>query len=247
MEHHGVGVLCQSGVAQIALAYVNGDELYVGVQVLSLADGLTEQVAGHDDHGCTLVNSLCNGSNTGIGGVLGGLIVGGLDVVLLAVVYHGLVAGLVKGLVVDVADIGNKGDLVSAGLGLGTSGGTGLSSSSGTSLGCGSRSGRASLVGATAGEHCQHHACSQSKRSDSLHVIQPPKKIAAFFPPTYSCTNSVKNQPVFSVLTFFCKVCIKKRCQRCNIALGSAPIFSCPAYIPRRRSCRGGYPSGSGP
>ena len=194
-----MGILCQGGVAQIALANVNSDELYIGIEILSLTDGLAKQVAGHYDNGSALVDSLGDGSHTSVGGVLGGLVVSGLDVVLLAIGNHSLIAGLVKGFVVDVADVGNKGDLLSARSGLGT--GASLSCS-GSRAGSG-RSGSAAIGRSAARQHCQHHDRSKNKRSDSLHVIQPPKKFATILSPPYSCTLCEKNQPEFSFLKFF--------------------------------------------
>ena len=98
-------------LGQIAGSNVDGDEINVGVLILYAGDRAAEQVARHNNNVCALFDSLIDGDAARVSGVLGGLIVGIVDAVGLAVGFDALPGRLVEGLVVDGADVGNKGDL----------------------------------------------------------------------------------------------------------------------------------------
>src|SRR5699024_8755568 len=111
-EGEAGGLRAGHGAAQVALAHVDGDEVsLVAVEVLRLAQGGAEEVAGHDDDVIAVGNGGGDGNETSVVGILGGLVVVVLHAVGLAELHHALPGGLVEGLVVDGAHVGNQGDL----------------------------------------------------------------------------------------------------------------------------------------
>ncbi len=164
--HGAVDVAGQGVVAQVALAHVQGDEGHVGVLLSHLGDGLTEGVAGHHDDVVALVGGgLYHGHTLG-GGVTGGLVVVERYAVGVAVSLAGFVGGLVKGLVGDVAVVGDHRHAEIRG------GGSGLGR--GALRGSGLRGGRGGAGGASAatGRQGKHHGQREKQRDKFLGILQ---------------------------------------------------------------------------
>ena len=153
------GVGGGSLVVQVAGGNVQSQELHIGVLLLSLGDGFAEQVAGDDDGLGTVVDSVVHLLQTGGVGVLARTVVVGVQAVCRAEVLHALPGVLVEGLVIDVADVGNKGDI-----GLAAGGGSG---SLRGSLRRGARGGAGGRT--AAGSQRERHAGSHYKSEKLFH------------------------------------------------------------------------------
>ena len=103
------------GAEDVILGHVQSDKLHIGVEVLGLDDGAGKRVTGHHDDVVALRDGLVDHLDAGSGGVVGGLVVLEVNCVLLAEGLASLIGGLVKGLVGDVAVVGDHRNLDVAG------------------------------------------------------------------------------------------------------------------------------------
>ena len=105
-DGNGVG-----GVAAFRLG-VQHDKVHVRVGGLRLASRRGEQVAGQDDDLGAVAHGVVDLLEAGLVRVLAGAVVGVGQAVFLGVGHHALIGTLVEGLVVDVAHVGDQGQLV---------------------------------------------------------------------------------------------------------------------------------------
>ena len=159
----GVG----SGV-DVSSSNVNSDEVCIGVCFLNDGHSFVEQEAGQNDGVVAFGDSLSDGQDASVGGVLSGLVIGVLQTVSGAPLFNAFPASLVEGLVIDGTDVGNQSDLGDH------SGICDFALNRGGFGGVCSRSfGGLCLVAAT-GSQRQNHDQSQQHSQNLLHDFIPP-------------------------------------------------------------------------
>ncbi len=107
--HSAVGVVQQGVIGQVGLGHIQSNELHVGIELGHLYNRGAEREARHYNYVIAIHHSGIHHGHTVSGGIASGLLVGEVHTVGGTELLAGLIRGLVKGLVGDVAIVGNHG------------------------------------------------------------------------------------------------------------------------------------------
>ena len=171
---NGIGI-------QVPFRHVQRQEQNLGMLAGHRIAGRSKQIAGHYNHAVAVGHRLIDGVDAVLIGISGGLIIVALQIVLFAELGHAFIGILVEGVVVDVAHVGDKGNLLGPG-------GVRLRGIVGRRLrfvACRFGGGVRRLIGRgicagvgllpvaalTAGKQTGHHHHCQQQRNDFLHFL----------------------------------------------------------------------------